>query len=176
MSRVFQHTRVWRLGPAQFDHAIGLVADAMARHDPQLIIGIERGGREPALAIAARLNTPARMLRASHNPNDAIGLPATGRVILDLQQITRTRPADRVLIVDDICGSGSTLHTTIQAITDLWAAACIQTATLCRNVGASFTPDAWIWDVADWVAFPWENTPHDAATEPLPAPTTVRSP
>ena len=46
--------------------------------------------------------------------------------------------------------------------------------TLCRNEGSSVYPDAWVWDVRDWVVFPWE--PHDPGlrTSPLPTPPTVR--
>jgi uncharacterized protein len=176
MSRIFEHARVWQLGPDAFDRAIVLLADALGPHDPQLAIGIERGGREPATAIAARLNVPFRTLRASHNSSDAIALRPTGRVTLDLQPIIETPPADRVLIVDDICGSGATLRAAIRAVTALWTPSSIHAAVLCRNVGASYSPDAWIWDVADWVTFPWETTPPDTVTQPLPTPNAVRFP
>lgn len=175
MARVFRNARVWRLGITEFHHAVGLLADAAGVHRPQAVVGIDRGGRAPATAIAARLGLPVTMLGAVHNTSDAVALHATGRVTLDLRRI-HVLAAERVLVVDDICGSGATLRATIRAVEALHPRTSIRTAVLCRNVGAAHTPDAWVWDVADWVAFPWETAPAGVTTEPLPVAAGVRSP
>lgn len=82
-----------------------------------------------------------------------------------------------MLLVDDICGSGVTLR----AVTNVFAQRCypaiVRTAVLCRNHGAALDLDVWVWDVADWVAFPWEPPPKVAAPiEWLRAPARSRRP
>jgi hypoxanthine phosphoribosyltransferase len=77
-----------------------------------------------------------------------------------------------VLLVDDICGSGATFSTVSAVLNGLWKPTLLRTAVLCRNLGAGYTPDSWIWDVADWVCFPWEPHPGQA-TQPLPLPVGV---
>src|SRR5262249_18918399 len=85
----------------------------------------------------------------------------------------------RVLIVDDICGSGATLHRLRHGL-DPWLSpsAEVLTAVLCLNTGASILPDYSVWTVSDWVVFPWEQPP--AARRPgkhrVAHPTPGRSP
>jgi uncharacterized protein len=173
-TRVFEGRRTWRVSPAAFEAAAALIAGAEQPYRPGLVIGIKRGGRDLAAALAARLGTPAVMIAARHNATDAIGLPATGLVTVDPAALLRHGPVSRVLIADDICGSGATLR----AVTVLAAAvlgARARTAVLCRNAGSGHSPSTWAWDVADWVCFPWESPPPSPA-EDLPLPTTVRHP
>lgn len=166
-ARVFEHKRIWQLSRAAFERATALIADAERPHQPQLIIGIDRGGRDLATALSRHLRLPAVMIRARHNPSDQVALPATGAVTADLSPLGN-READRLLVADDIAGSGQTLAVTAGLLTAWCGAASIRTAMLCRNAGSSLTPNTWIWDVADWVVFPWEPPPGDA-TEPCPS-------
>jgi hypoxanthine phosphoribosyltransferase len=82
-------------------------------------------------------------------------------------------PGIRVLVADDICGSGATLAAVTRRLADSIRPMAFTTCTLCRNEGSGRTPDLWVWDVRDWVAFPWEPTPA-GETVPLPAPTSVQ--
>jgi uncharacterized protein len=173
--RVFQGRRIWRLSLEDFHLATRLLAEVVVPVAPELVIGVERGGRALAEALAELLGVPHAPVTARHNASDELALPATGRVELDLSPLKHgDLIADRrVLLADDICGSGATLTAIRGQLRNLgdpptWS------VTLCRNTGAAIHPTWWIWDVADWVTFPCEPA---AATEttPLPAPTRVRS-
>ncbi|MFI0420505.1 phosphoribosyltransferase [Spongiactinospora sp. 9N601] len=167
--RIYQHKRIWSLSNERFEAAVALLAEHERRNAPTLLVGIARGGVRLAHHLAARLQIPATFIMARHNPDDTIESPATGHVtVTDTPTID---PTARILLVDDICGSGATLAT----VTALLAVPSTRTATLCRNVGAAHHPDAWVWDVADWTVFPWETAPPDVSPRPLPYPHRIRT-
>lgn len=178
--RVFEHQQIWRLTPDALREATTLLAGAIL-HDHEAIhhvIGIANGGTAPARMIASTLGVKARTVHARHNSGDATYQQATGKVTLDLDPLTRAlngqRLLGRVLVVDDICGSGATLRRLHHDLAPLVSpSAQVVTAVLCLNTGASTLPDYSIWTVADWVLFPWEKPPADQGTTPLPTPTEV---
>jgi hypoxanthine phosphoribosyltransferase len=163
-SRVFRGRKLWRLEEAAFTAATSLLTEALGEEEIDIVVGVRRGGVPLATALAARLARPATTLRACHNVSDALRLPATGTVTLDLTD-THLPPDGHVLLCDDIAGSGATLAAATDALRN--RVRRILTVTLCRNIGTLRDPDMWIWDVDDWVTFPWEPPP-DAATDPLP--------
>ena len=173
--RVFEHQRIWQLDRAAFDAAAALIAAAEHPHQPQLIIGIDRGGRDLANALSRHLQIPVVMITARHNASDQIALPAAGTVGVDLSPLGNQARSARLLVADDIAGSGQTLAVTSGLLAARNGPASIRTAVLCRNAGSSLTPDTWVWDVADWVVFPWE-TPPGIPTRPLPLPDRARHP
>ncbi|ONI71166.1 phosphoribosyltransferase [Actinosynnema sp. ALI-1.44] len=179
-SRVFEHRQIWRLTPNALREATTLLAGAILRdHQPvQHVIGIANGGVAPARMIASTLEVKARTVRARHNTGDATYQQATGKVTVDLDPLTRAlngqRMKGRVLVVDDICGSGATLRRLRHDLAPLLSpSATMLTAVLCLNTGAATLPDYSIWTVSDWVVFPWEKPPADHDTTPLPRPEEV---
>ncbi|MFF3665501.1 phosphoribosyltransferase [Microtetraspora malaysiensis] len=173
-TRVFEGRRIWRMHDAAFAAAVDLIAEAERAHQPELIVGIQRGGAQLALRLAAALNVPSVLVTARHNTSDAIAVQASGVVTVDAAPLVSVIPAARVLLVDDICGSGATLRAVTRLIVAAVGAERIRSAVLCRNAGADLSPDTWVWEVADWVSFPWE-TPPDQVTSPLAIPQEVRS-
>jgi hypoxanthine phosphoribosyltransferase len=172
-ARIFQGKQVWAMSQDAFLTAAALIAAHEENFTPELVIGLARGGVPLAQEAARILGLPVAEIRAQHNVSDLVGLQATGEVEVDeAALVAATATARRVLIVDDICGSGATL----QAVTSLLSTAGVtaRTAVLCRNDGADFPLDTWVWPVADWVAFPWEDPPPPAST-PLPHPRQVRT-
>ncbi len=176
-SRLFDHHHVWRLTDGTLAPAAALLADAarLTYGAFSAVIGIANGGRIPAACIAALLEAPLYDVRARHNLTDAVYTQATGQVGVDLASLPDgNRLHGQVLLIDDICGSGATLRTVHAALTATDADIHLVTATLCRNEGADFTPDLWLWNVRDWVTFPWE-TPHPyLTTDDLPLPARVQ--
>ncbi|MGC5000717.1 phosphoribosyltransferase [Streptomyces sp. DT195] len=171
-ARVFEGARIWAMSQEAFLAAAALIAAREERFAPELVIGLARGGVPLAREAARLLGVPVVEIRAQHNVSDLVGLQATGQVEVDEPALEAAiTTARRVLVVDDICGSGATLR----AVTDLLARSGVtaRTAVLCRNGGADFPLDTWVWPVADWVAFPWEAPPPPAST-PLPHPRQVR--
>ncbi len=175
--RVFEHHQIWRLTPEALREATTLLAGAiLSNHQSvQHVIGIANGGVAPARMIASTLGVKARTVHARHNTGDATYQQATGKVTLDLAPLIRAlngqRMKGRVLVVDDICGSGATLRRLQHDLAPLLSpSAQLLTAVLCLNTGATTLPDYSVWTVSDWVVFPWEKPPADQDTTPLPRP------
>ncbi|MEV0536765.1 phosphoribosyltransferase family protein [Kitasatospora sp. NPDC050463] len=167
--RVFESHRTWQLTHQGFLEAANLIATHEAGHRPDAVVGIARGGAPLADLLAELLHAPAVIVHARHNASDAIRLQASGHVRLHSTDdaLAHLATDGRLLLVDDICGSGSTLRTVGSWLTDRLRPSVLRTTVLCRNRGANFTPDSWGWTVADWVRFPWEPAT-EGATEPLP--------
>ena len=107
-SRAFNRDFAWQMTASQATTAAAVLAGAAATGGPvDAVIAIARGGTEPARDIAAALAAPVRTVRARHNPTDAVYAVATGRVSCDVAGAGPLR--GRVLVVDDICGTGATL-------------------------------------------------------------------
>ncbi len=164
MSRVFDSIGVLRLDEDALHTGIEVLAATQAVAPPDVVIGVARGGTPLAQALATRLYRPVVAVCASHNHGDTVRQQATGLVDLDVTAATDLAHGLRVLLCDDIYGTGATLGAVSAALDVLIVPRRIQTMTLCRNEGAAAHPDLWLWDVRDWVVFPWEPP---AATSPI---------
>jgi len=174
MPRVFDSTGVLHLDKATVQTGIEVLAEALVMAPPDVVIGVARGGTRLAHALATRLRRPHVVVRASHNRSDAVRQQATGLVNLDVTAATELDHGLRVLLCDDIYGTGATLAAVSAALDALIFPRQIQTVTLCRNEGATNHPDLWLWEVRHWVVFPWEPPPPASQTHPLPPPYYVR--
>jgi hypoxanthine phosphoribosyltransferase len=180
--RVFDHRRIWQVTSDLLQEAtMRLSETVLGEHGPvDHVIGIAEGGTVPARMIASALDAHCCIVRARHNTSAATFQQATGIVHVDLEPLIHElggqRLTGRVLLVDDICGSGATLRHVTRGLAPLMRPdADVLTATLCLNSGASTRPDYSVWTVSDWVVFPWEIPPADHGIEPLPIPTEVVS-
>ena len=135
---------------------------------PALVVGIARGGVELARFIGAWFGVPFATLTARHNVSDG-PYPEMADVV-EITGAVPTAAPGSILIADDICGTGDTFTAVVSHVASQFGPAVIRTVALCRNDGAAFVPDAWVWNVADWVAFPWEEPPYGDRTELLLVP------
>jgi hypoxanthine phosphoribosyltransferase len=181
--RQFRRDRILHIPVQAYERALALLAEAAASESTvDAIVAIANGGCAPAYSLRDRLDAPCLAVIAKHNPTDAHYTQATGRVSLDLTPLMNTLNGRQlhgnVVLVDDICGSGATYRAVLESLAPhLDHSARVRTLCLCRNTAAGFTPDLWIWDVDDWVLFPWEPaTSRDKPTEALPVPEQVRTP
>lgn len=174
-TRTFEERRIWRPTWSDIREAARLIAVAETAEQPDLIVAIRRGGIWPARIIAAQLEVPMTHVSASHNATDDPGMQGSGRVTVKMPTTYPFPDFARMLVVDEICGTGATFRAVIAALVDVARPGLIRTAALCRNTGSAFAPDRWAWDVADWVSFPWEPAPHGPlGTERLNAPTAIQ--
>ncbi|MEW2401372.1 phosphoribosyltransferase family protein [Streptomyces sp. NPDC046862] len=175
--RLFRHRSPYALTEPKYEAAIELLSSAIAHGGPiAAVIGIAGGGTAPAEQLATQLGVPVSHLAARHNSSDALYVQATGTVTVTVPASFPEALAGRVVLVDDICGTG----TTFTAVTNALAArltsdARVDTVALCRNVGSPTRPSWWVWDVDDWVVFPWEPRP-DIPVRPLALPERVLTP
>jgi hypoxanthine phosphoribosyltransferase len=170
-SRAFNRDFAWQMTASQAAAAAVLAGAAARSGTVDAVIAVARGGTQPARDIAAALGVPVRTVRARHNPTDAMYAQATGHVSCDVAEAGPLR--GRVLVVDDICGTGATLATVTSALARLAApGTALVTATLCRNAGSPSRPDLTVWDdLREWVIFPWEaSPPHSLPVRYLPDP------
>lgn len=163
-TRIFEHARIWRLDRKGFEAAARMLA--AAEPPPTLVVGIARGGVELARFLSDWFGVPFATVTARHNVGDR-PYAEMARVV----EIEGAVPAavGGILIADDICGTGDTLTAVVSHVTGQLGHVAVRTVALCRNSGAAFSPDAWVWNVADWVAFPWEEPP-SGRTELLTVP------
>ncbi|WP_328384505.1 phosphoribosyltransferase domain-containing protein (plasmid) [Micromonospora zamorensis] len=172
LRRVFEHQRIWHLTQDAFTSAAALIS----AHEPapDVVVGIARGGVPLAHLLGAHYGVPVAELLARHNRSDEVHHPATGDVALPDEPdpaLARFRGAG-VLLVDDICGTGSTYLAALPWLARHLAEPVVRTAALCSSKATLFTPDIWVWDTLDWVVFPWnEPTP---TTEDLVVPDAPR--
>jgi hypoxanthine phosphoribosyltransferase len=170
MPRVFDSTGVLHLDEDTVRTGIEVLAEALAAAPPDVVIGVARGGTRLAPALAAHLRRPHVLVRASHNSGDAVRQQATGLVTLDVTAATDLDHRLRVLLCDDIYGTGATVRAVSAALDALIVPRQTRTVTLCRNEGATDHPDLWLWEVRDWVIFPWEPPPPASQTRTLAPP------
>jgi hypothetical protein len=161
--RVFDRAFAWQMTARQAAVAAWLLATAAAeQYGPvDRVIAIERGGTEPARAIAGQLGARLHAVRARHNMTGDLYAQATGQVWCAAPGAGTLAVSGCVLVVDDICGTGATLDAVTSMLSGLAAPGTrLHTATMCRNAGASARPGLTVWDdLREWVIFPWESGP-----------------
>lgn len=162
--RYFGHRRIHHVTERRFTQAItNLVEQVRLSHSRVgLVVGVARGGTRVATALAGLLGVPSTLVFARHNTSEDTHLPASGDVTVDLTDLPAHLPnmveGTEVLVVDDICGSGATLQALGRALSPhLGADTALVEAVLCRNLGSAHVPDLVVWEVDDWVLFPWED-------------------
>lgn len=176
--RMFAHRRILQVTPIVFLAGMRLLATAIQFRlgSASAVIGVANGGLRPAQVLGELLTLPVYRVDARHNPTDALYTQATGQVTYDVQSLVSAlagrQLAGRVLLIDDICGTGATFRALCPVLARcLGPGATVHTVVLCRNVGADRAPDLWLWTVDDWVRFPWEAAlPLDTAVEDLIVP------
>lgn len=174
MSRIFSTAGVLLLANGPFQVGVQVLADSVPAASVDVVIGIARGGVRLAKLVAECLGRPHAVVSASHNTDDAIRQPASGLVSVDLEAATTLDHGLRVLVCDDIYGTGATLAAVRGALDAAIVPRMVLTATLCRNEGATGYPDRWLWDVRDWVVFPWEPSVSAGEIGRLTAPLVAR--
>ena len=131
------------------------------KFDPEVVVGISRGGLLPGVMMSHWLNKPFKPIKAAL------------RDFPEWEDYLPRKTDKRVLIVDDVCDSGETFHKISNYITgprkgDPLEVQCdVRFAALWWNNECNFEPHYYAQECAKdsegiWIHFPWEhwwNTP-----------------
>jgi len=121
------------------------------KFDPQVIVGLSRGGLTPGVMMSHWFQKPFKPIKASI------------RDFPDWEEYLPKKTDERVLIVDDICDSGETflkIQEHLKAASDLPVE--VRFASLWWNNECEFKPHYYVQDCAKdtnniWIHFPWEH-------------------
>jgi len=114
------------------------------------LIAINRGGAVLGRYLSDLLTVPmgAFAMASYVGVNLRKELKITQELNLDLKD-------KNILIVDEICDSGTTFIKALDYV-NLFSPAQIQTAALVVKPHASYKPDFWVQEIDKWVVFPYE--------------------
>lgn len=135
----------------EFDSLCRTLAMMASSYDPQVIVGIAKGGVLPATVIASLLRREFYPIRISRRHND--------QVVRDTPEILQGPPPAirglRVLLVDDIVATGETMDLARKACLTQGASQ-VRTASLCSHSFGQ-RPD-YVALVSDaLIVFPWDR-------------------
>ena len=143
----------WSDFDKDIDHIFNqLISD---RWTPDYIVGVKRGGLVPAIKLSHLLSIPLIMMSCQlrDSKDNQVRL-------YEVEEISRDK---NILIVDDICDSGTTLSEIISKFMyNNFEANNIKTCSLVFNTAQNFLVNHYgrIIDRAiddSWIIFPWEN-------------------
>ena len=126
------------------------------KFDPDVIVGLSRGGLTPGVMMSHWMKKPFKSIKASL------------RDYPEWEDYMPRKSDERVLIVDDICDSGETFHKIREHINERKENGVdVRFATLWWNNECNFEPHYYVNEIAKdstktWINFCWEswwNTP-----------------
>jgi len=127
-----------------------IALEAKADFDPDMVLGVARGGLIPATILACILQVELYPV--------ALTRKFRGHVVRDrpvfLIPVPETVEGRRVLIVDEMVVSGETLLMASQE-TRKKGARKVRTASLWATLDG-WKPDWWGMETAGWIMFPWD--------------------
>jgi hypoxanthine phosphoribosyltransferase len=162
-----EHEGELRITWEQFDALCRTLATMASGFNPQVIVGIAKGGVLPATVIASLLRREFYPIRLSRRHDDRIVREAPELLLGPPEAVA----GQRVLLVDDMVATGETLDLARRACMDQGAAE-VRTASLCTH-GSGRRPD-YVALVSDaLIIFPWDRevleggrfVPHPEYTE-----------
>ena len=136
-----------------------LASQDKARFRPDLIVGVARGGLLPAVRLSHLLGD--KMLRVIHvryykGANLRLKEP---ELLADIEKLS-----GRVLVVDDVADTGTSLEFVIKHLKGKGASE-IRTATIACKPQSRLKPDYFVIKTDKWVVFPWEEAPQSSTLE-----------
>ncbi len=126
------------------------------KFQPDLLIGIARGGLIPLGFLAGEANFNNRNTRIINiqsysDEGEQTALRLTNAIHAE------DFPGDCILIIDDLTDSGESLDFVIKKLKELRPDATIKIAVLLHKKRSKIKPDYCIEETDKWVVFPWEE-------------------
>ncbi len=122
----------------------------MDKFDPNVIVGISRGGLLPGVMMSHWLSKPFKPIIAAL------------RDFPEWEEYLPRKSDDKVLIVDDVCDSGATFEKLSKILEERGKGVEVRFASLWWNNEVDFEPHYYAQECAKdseniWIHFPWEN-------------------
>ncbi len=140
-------------------HDIEKAVEALAitvreEYNPDVIVGIARGGLIPAVRLSHLFND--LLMRVIHvkyyeNVDEAKDEPEI--FWSDVRELE-----GKVLLVDDVADTGTTLEVVLDHLEDRIDDE-LQICTIAYKPTSSIKPDYFIYETNKWIVFPWEEAP-----------------
>lgn len=123
-------------------------------YDPDVIVGIARGGLIPSVRLSHLLND--LLMRVVHvkyyeDVDETKGEPEI--FWSDVEELE-----GKVLVVDDVADTGSTLEVVLDHLKDR-VQDDLKICTVAYKPSSCIEPDYYIYETDKWVVFPWEEAP-----------------
>ena len=123
---------------------------SLDKFDPQVIVGLSRGGLTPGVMMSHWMQRPFKPIKTSL------------RDFPEWEDYLPKKTDERVLIVDDICDSGETFQKISDFITERGVNVEVRFAALWWNNECNFEPHYYVQECAKdsegiWIHFPWEH-------------------
>ncbi len=112
------------------------LAIAVSRFEPEIILPIGRGGYYPGTLLAHMLQIEVYPVRVSRRVNDIVKYTDPHWIIAPPSQVA----GHRILIVDEICDTGGTIHVVKEKALEM-GASLVKSAVLYSHTKAPEVPD-----------------------------------
>lgn len=140
------------MGWHEVEKAVAALANALRRdYNPDVIVGIARGGLIPAVRLSHLLGD--KMLRIIHvKYYKGVNLRREEPELLaDVGKLE-----GKVLVVDDVADTGTTLEFVVRHLKERGAKE-VRIATIAWKPHSRIKPDFCIFETDKWIVFPWEE-------------------
>ncbi|MBI4215006.1 phosphoribosyltransferase [archaeon] len=129
------------------------MADRAQEFEPEVVVGISRGGFIPAVLVSDELGVP-QVYAVNIKRYVGVGKSLPAPLLLQKLDVSHVK-SKRLLIVDDLVDKGDTMKAALQMSKNAEAAEVRTAALLCKS--PSFKPDYYVRETQEWVVFPWEK-------------------
>jgi len=168
---LWHHHHIYLLTWSRFEETVRALFESIVQsgYVPNAIVSIAKGGLVPGVKLAHLFDVPEfGVIYIKRNVTSAY-FPERDSPKLYWSGIPRIENS-RILIVDDIVGSGDTMGLA-RSVTQGLGPRSIKTASLVVNANSGQYPDFCALEVDDWIVFPWEapvDFTRSAFTQNLP--------
>ncbi|MDI6642608.1 MAG: phosphoribosyltransferase [Candidatus Hodarchaeaceae archaeon] len=141
----------------EVERAAKTLANSIKRDfDPDILVGVARGGLIPAVRLSHLLGD--KLLRIIHvryykGANARLKKP---ELLADIERIE-----GKVLVVDDVADTGTSLDFVLKHLKGKGAKE-VRTATIAYKPKSRLKPDYFVYETDKWVVFPWEEAPPES--------------
>ncbi len=131
------------------------------KYDPDIIVTIKRGGLIPAVILSHKLDVrDVVVIDASRTEDDTVNAQKhKPKLYFDERELSKIE-GKKVLLIDDIVGSGETLKD-VKDLLIRFNPSSIITASLVINLNnlknKKLKPNIVAKEMQAWIIFPWEN-------------------